>query len=411
MTCGTNKHEQTDSPMRLNQTNSQAAGFTLIEVMVAIMVTGVLFTGFFSIIRTAMNTQLMVREFSDAERMGPAILGQVSEDLRNAYFYNLEENNCFEGKKVERGNDSRMDQIHFLTTRTSLVPDEAIPSNADVEIGRGSPVSEVSYILREGEGGYFELCRREQPFVDDSPFKGGYFRLICDRILSFKVQYTGWDFGEGEDSPFAENSNRDNNDDTANNGNNNNDNANNNGNNEDNQDSDDEDEDSGELVWEDDWSARDRGAMPVAVKIEMVLAPDIDPAVMRRMSAEGRDGELEKSYLHIVLLPQFREDPESTRATSNWSGNVAEPQQVTSGVAGGLNGRGATGGGRGGGRGGARGGRGGRGDAGNGRGRNNGNGGNRGGGNRGGGNNVNILGGNNRGGGGNRLAEILRGGG
>ncbi|MEE9391244.1 MAG: prepilin-type N-terminal cleavage/methylation domain-containing protein [Planctomycetota bacterium] len=384
---------------------ASSRGFTLIEVMVAIMVTGILFTGFFSIIRTAINMQLMVREFSDAERMGPAILSQISEDLRNAYFYNLENNDCFEGKKIERGNDSRMDQIHFLTTRTSLVADEAIPSNADLDIGRGSPLSEVSYMLRESKNGYFELCRREQPFIDEHPFKGGYFRLICDRILSFKVQYTGWDFGESDDSPFGDNDRGRDNTDTpssgsagsaGSNGSNGaiagaNGKGNGNGN-EENENGDNEDE-NGELVWEDDWSARDRGSMPVAVKIELVLSPDVDPAVMRRMTHDGRDGELEKSYLHIILLPQYREDPESTRATSSWQGNVAEPQAGTTGVAGGLNGRGARGGG-------ANGQRGARGDQ---NGRGNGNRGNTG---------TNILGGS-RGnnGGNNRLADILRGGG
>ena len=93
------------------------------------------------------------------------------------------------------------------TARSSLVMDPDI--SEDNDLMHPSPITEVSYMLREGQDGYYELCRRESPFVDDEPFKGGYFRLICDRVLSFKVQYTGWDFGAtDENSPFGEQAGR-----------------------------------------------------------------------------------------------------------------------------------------------------------------------------------------------------------
>ncbi|MEZ6194339.1 MAG: type II secretion system protein [Planctomycetota bacterium] len=356
-------------------------GFTLIEITIAILITGLLFLGFFSIIRNGINTQIMVREFSDAERAGPAILSQLSEDLRNAYFYNVESNAFFYGKAVEHGGVARADQIHFLTTRSSLVADPVIDEDSGID--PHSPLTEVSWMLREGEDDFFQLVRREQAFSDDDPFRGGYLRLISDRIVSFKVQYTGWDFGveEGEggipgldpeagggeaprESPFAANG------DTTS-----------------------EDEEATELVWEDDWSSEKKGSLPVAIKVELVISPDLDPEVMRQMQFEGRLGELDRSYVQIILLPQFREDPETMRRTYAWTGSVAEPQlTVGGGQAGGV--PGAAGGARGG-----------RGDA-------------RGGGNRGSGGTNNLFGGNrggrnggNSGNGGNRLTEILRGGG
>ena len=315
------------------------SGLTLIELMIAIVITAMVFIGIFAVIRAGVNTQMFVREMSDAGRQGPAILAQVSEDLRNAYFYNVAGNACFVGRSVEIDGDTRADQIHFLTTRSSLVHDPAI--TGDEGYGYSAPISEVSYMLKEGPDGFYELHRREQPFCDDEPFQGGYFRMITDRIVSFKVQYTGWDLGTGDDGEFG--SVRDREEGTqpggappganplggATGG-------------EEVEGETDENAEDATLLWEDEWSSADKGALPVAVKIELVISPDVDPEVMKRMRRDGRLADLDRSYIHIVLLPQFREDINAMRETYAWDGTVAEPARNETGAAG-ARGRGARG--------------------------------------------------------------------
>lgn len=296
-------------------------GFTLMELLIAIMVSGMVFLGVFTVVRAGINTQMYVREMSDAGRQGPAILAQLSDDLENAYFYNIFQNNFFDGKTVDIGSGNRADQLHFITCRPSLLDDIEISSNEPHK----SMLTEVSWVLKEGSGDYYELHRREQPMVDDKQFTGGYFRMISDRIVSMRIQYTGWKFGkedvderlgagltggapvEGDGEETAE--------DEA-------------------------------LEWDDEWSSSDNAALPVAIKIELVVSPDIDQDVMDRMRKAGREQELDRSYIHIVLLPQYREDRNNMETTANWDGTVAEPFQQGGGLAGG-----ATGGGRGRGRG------------------------------------------------------------
>jgi hypothetical protein len=63
--------------------------------------------------------------------------------------------------------------------------------------GRGADYNEVGYILRPNEerDGLLKLYRREDQFVDDSPFAGGTLELLDDEIKSLKFDYLsrqGW---------------------------------------------------------------------------------------------------------------------------------------------------------------------------------------------------------------------------
>ncbi|HGY91082.1 MAG TPA: prepilin-type N-terminal cleavage/methylation domain-containing protein [Planctomycetes bacterium] len=273
----------------------ETSGFTLIELMIAITISAMVFLGIFGVIRSGINTQMFVREMSDAGRQGPAILQQITADLHNAAFYNFKDNLFFVGKPLEVGGDNRADQLHFITHRGSLVADPAISDQEDVL----APIAEVSWMLRKGREGFLELVRREQPYVDDHPFSGGYLRLISDRVISFRVQYTGWNLGYGEDEEENASTNGE-------------------GNGEDSEEDD-------TLVWEDEWDSSKKGCLPSAIKIELVISPDVDPDVMKRMRRDNRIANLDRSYFDIVLLPQFREDVITVRETADWDGDHPIP--------------------------------------------------------------------------------------
>lgn len=312
--------------MSMNQPRSQQHGFTLMELMIAIMISGLVFLGVFTVVRAGINTQMFVREMSDAGRQGPAILNQIAADLENAYFYNIVENNFFDGRMVDIGDGNRADQLHFITCRPSLLDDEDI----SLDEPHKAMLTEVSWILKDSGNGFYELHRREQPMIDDRQYSGGYFRMISDRVVSFRVQYTGWKFTEDEGAGGLGNM------------------ANNLGGGTDNTPEPAETDEGLEeeaLEWDDDWSSEENGCLPVAVKIELVVSPDIDEDVMDRMRRAGREEELDRSYMHIVLLPQFREDIGNMQLTSSWDGTVAEPfQQGGAGPgAGGPGGRGGGG--------------------------------------------------------------------
>ena len=319
------------------------AGFTLIELMIAVVITGLAFVGIFSLIHVGVDSQIFVREMSDAEQVGPSILSQMADDLRNAYYYNISENDCFDGVQVEAGG-GRTDQIHFVTTRNSLLADPDLTPEGGDEVF--SPLAEVSYICKKTGGAeFFELHRREQNFVDKDPYKGGYFRMISDRIRSIKIQYAGWDLGGDEEeenaSPLARARARRGNNPESNQ-------PRNDGTDDRRQEGNQNpagtdpaaegEEEAATLVWEDSWNAKAKGALPVAVKIELVVSPDVDPQVMRRMARTNTIDFLDKSYVQVILLPQFRETAEMMGATYAWDGSFREP--APPGRAGGARGAG-----------------------------------------------------------------------
>ena len=122
----------------MRQSITRESGFTLVEIMLALVIAAMVFTAIFGLVQVGVNVQVDVREITDSEQVGPAILSQLSEDLRNAYYYNIADNNFMHGRPVEADGESRMDQIHFLTTRTSLLADTRIISEdgRDYKIGR-----------------------------------------------------------------------------------------------------------------------------------------------------------------------------------------------------------------------------------------------------------------------------------
>lgn len=311
---------------QMQRPESQQSGFTLVEIMLALVIAAMVFTAIFGLVQVGVNVQIDVREITDSEQVGPAILAQLSEDLRNAYYYNIAENDFLHGRPVEADGEARTDQIHFLTTRTSLLADTRIISEDGQDYS--SPLTEVSYVCKQSPDGYYELHRREQHFCDEEPFRGGYYRMITDRLISFRIQYYGYNFGADEDAEETSNAESENESATE----------------------DEADEPFVEgLLWEDEWASTLKGSLPIAVKIELIVAPDIDPDVRRRMERSGRTDALEKSYSHIVLMPQFREDRDLIEQTYAWDGTVSEPTASGGGVAGGGAGRGGAG--RGGGRG------------------------------------------------------------
>lgn len=342
---------------------NQESGLTLVELIIAITITAIAFASVFATISIGIDVQVDVRELSEAEMVGPSILAQVSADLRNIYTYNINNNGFFEGHGVESG-DQRMDQVHCITTRPSFLADSVLSTDEEGE--SPSPLTEVSWVCRDGEGPFFELHRREQNFVDDDPFRGGYYRLVSDRVKQFSIQYTGWTFaGEGEDGEEGENGENGRNGNNSGNSNpndlTNRNNSNNNSNSNSNRDSNgrdrnentnengerdpfnsSDDDEEGGLEWEDDWVSADKGGPPVAIKIELVISPDVDPKVMRRMQKREKIDNLDKSYVHIILLPNFREDFASMEKTFAWDGAIAEPE-VQGGGAGGRGARGARG--------------------------------------------------------------------
>lgn len=166
-------------------------GFTLLEVMLAIMLTMVVIMPLALIMSSTIDTKIMVETEARSRRLGPAIMATISRDLRNAWATGPDEETEIDGDwftgKHNGSDDRAEDEMWFVTSINSYMRYNGISSD----------LTEVGYYIEENEtdddddplAGLFSLYRREDFLVDKRPDEGGVGIKLHDRVVSFRVWY------------------------------------------------------------------------------------------------------------------------------------------------------------------------------------------------------------------------------
>lgn len=174
-------------PIARQGTRGPRGGFTLLEVMVALTVLGVVVMFVYQVLQNSVRGQDMVREGLRAPKIQNAILGQILKDFRYLYWDGFSGDTGLVGKNHEvHGMDA--DVIDFVTAR----PSRAAQADEDaLRDAPPSPITEVGYALRANDenSDYLELYRREDWFIDDNPVRGGKYTLLYNKITKFSLQY------------------------------------------------------------------------------------------------------------------------------------------------------------------------------------------------------------------------------
>lgn len=162
-----------------------AAGFTLIEILLAVTITAIVMVAVGGAFLGILQTREEVRALSDSASAGPRIMSLIERDLQGLWHYNIDENRVFLGRHLDFSG-SPADRMDFLTTTDSV---------GVVDDGTGHPkrpsLCEVGYWLKENPkyGDLRELWRREDSLVDGDLTTGGRFQLVHDRVKTFEVTY------------------------------------------------------------------------------------------------------------------------------------------------------------------------------------------------------------------------------
>jgi prepilin-type N-terminal cleavage/methylation domain-containing protein len=186
----------------------RSSGFTLIEVLVTLVITAIMLSAVYTCFVGTVAAKQYSEEVKAAGRVGQAILGFMKRDFTGAFVFSPG-NPAMEGQTGSIGT-ADADTVNFVTTTDSR---RAVD-------GKGSDYNEVGYALYPGEeqdgaAGTFSraampllrLYRREDHFLDESPFSGGILELLDDCVKSIKFEYladegwlTAW---QGEGLPEA----------------------------------------------------------------------------------------------------------------------------------------------------------------------------------------------------------------
>lgn len=166
------------------RTPLQRAGFTLIEVLVALLIMSGIMLSMTQILTAARNTRDTIHNIAETQLAGPAILDMLERDIRAIVTYDRTRQLQLRVKnRVLLGMDA--DSIDFVTSNDSFGY-----VNLDNRLVR-SDINEVGYRLRpnsEFNEQFLEIHRREGFGVDDDPYEDGVFMFLHDRVKGFDIQ-------------------------------------------------------------------------------------------------------------------------------------------------------------------------------------------------------------------------------
>ena len=173
--------------MRCNRTQARTSGFTLLEVMVAMLLAVIIMVT----VHFALYGVLYARDTIDEEmagvEVGPTILDMIERDLMALHIYNVEGNRILRGGTQSLGGHDA-DHIDFLAdVNSSITHSKLYEENEKTR----SPVTEVGYRVRTNPDNqdFLELWRRQDFFVDNEPFEGGAYERVYAQIRKFRIGY------------------------------------------------------------------------------------------------------------------------------------------------------------------------------------------------------------------------------
>ncbi len=161
------------------------AGFTLIEIMLAVLILGIVMAVVIGVVVSTLKAQERIEEITASSELGPAMLSQIRRDLEGAFLPQADAP-CFAA--VDRkASDGDRDRIDFVTVGMAY--------GAEEEDGEAffHSVNETGYQVLDNpkEPGVGILVRREDLFLDEEPLKGGRLTEMYDRVKSFNLSF--WD--------------------------------------------------------------------------------------------------------------------------------------------------------------------------------------------------------------------------
>lgn len=173
------------------------AGFTLVEMLVALVITGMILLMVGGILQSTMNARQRVRSVLRKTGTGPAIVQLLKRDLSTAVVFGEIQSGrtYFLGENQQRSG-RRTDSVDFVRTGGAWKSEQ----------GRFSRLSECGYQLKpnpEEDGGY-RLFRRSSPGVQGNPVRGGNLVKVSDRVVSLQFDYkkTGTKKNEQDERPL-----------------------------------------------------------------------------------------------------------------------------------------------------------------------------------------------------------------
>jgi len=169
----------------------RSAGFTLLELTVAMAISSIFFLSVFTLIWSTIETRQAIEASALPFATAPAVLNRLTEDLRHATTEPYKDGDTFKAELENVGGEdsTKLHLVSAIASRTKTEVDQKLVRAAINEIGWQCRRSET-------RSGLLTLYRREDFGVDDKPFEGGKFYKVVDGVRSFRLDWFDADPGD-----------------------------------------------------------------------------------------------------------------------------------------------------------------------------------------------------------------------
>ena len=177
--------EKLPCPETRGTRRGRAAGFTLIEVLLTLVIMAGIMVTVTQILNAARASRDTIHNIQEQQLAGPTILQLIENDLRALAVYDRDPRLALRVQnRVIAGFEA--DSLDFVCTTDGLMPYREHSG----DVFRRADQNEVGYHLRArpDSDDFLELYRREDFGVDDKPFDGGEFAFLHDRVKAFEIR-------------------------------------------------------------------------------------------------------------------------------------------------------------------------------------------------------------------------------
>jgi len=170
-----------------------APGFTLLEVMVALAIIGIIVGLVYGTFAGTAESKEEIETGNDIYHEARWALDKLEADLSSAYLSrNANSETLFYGLNRDGAGGLPVDELHFNSFNHFKFNPTAQESDQ----------CEISYFLMENpDTGVLTLYRREDATPDEDPMEGGEFYELAEGVLAFNLRYfDGYDWLDDWDS-------------------------------------------------------------------------------------------------------------------------------------------------------------------------------------------------------------------
>jgi type II secretion system protein J len=159
--------------------DEREGGFTLIEILVAVLILGIIYSFIFGVLSTSISTSRDAMKKMEVERVGRYFISRITTDISCATLLPISRSGGMIGKHFTVNGKSR-DELHLTAFTQSFF-------TVRPPIGQ----AEIGYFFKTNTEGKDSLMRRESDVIEKPVDLGGEAYPISDMVEELSIKYQG----------------------------------------------------------------------------------------------------------------------------------------------------------------------------------------------------------------------------